>query len=231
MYSLQMQAGRHFHQMSLHLQMIHGDGFRKAMNRWILQKFRLWRSWGGVNRKLWHTMCTSPLFTFFLRFTSIVAGKNHLLALTSKGRVFAHPVNKLANHFGQLGFRNFSIPNPSSSQVTKMPSMLNVELVPKSLADPYINSSRAVRPTSTPFTSESLVKVDDKDIRFCTNLFEIPVLRGVEAAQISAGSRTSFMRTKSGRVLAWGANDFGLVPCMLILTRYAMNRCGAVSLD
>ena len=131
-------------------------------------------------------------------------------------------MNKLANHFGQLGFRKFSIPNPTSTQVTKIP-LLDVELVPKSLADPYVNSSRAVRPASTPFTSESLVNVEDKDIRFCTNLFEIPVLRGVEAAQIAAGSRTSFMRTKSGRVLAWGANDFGLVPCMPILTRPAMN--------
>jgi hypothetical protein len=180
-----------------------------------------------VNRKLWHTnVYISTSLYFFPRFTSIVAGKNHLLALTSKGRVFAHPVNKLANHFGQLGFRKFSLPDPSSSQ---MPPLLDVELVPKSLADPYINSSRAVRPTSMPFTSESLVKVDDKDIRFCTNLFEIPVLRGVEAAQIAAGSRTSFMRTKSGRVLAWGANDFGLVPCMLMI-RNELTRCSQLGL-
>jgi hypothetical protein len=88
-------------------------------------------------------------------------------------------------------------------------STVEVELIPKSLADPYANASRAARATPTTFTSGNLADIDDRDIRFCPKLFEVPVLRGVEAAQIAAGSRTSFLRTKTGRVLAWGANDFG----------------------
>ena len=133
-----------------------------------------------------------------------------MLALTSKGRVYAHPVNKKANHYGQLGFRKFSIPDPSAA-ITKGNSHLHVELIPKSLADPFINSSRAVRATSTAFASDNLSNIDDKGVRFCSHLFEIPVLRGVEAAEVAAGGRSSFVRTSNGRVLGWGANEYGLV--------------------
>jgi alpha-tubulin suppressor-like RCC1 family protein len=149
----------------------------------------------------------------FARFTAITTGKNHLLALTSAGRVFAHPVNKLANHYGQLGLRKFHISGPSLLGSTKTP-LIEVELNPKSLVDPYANASRAPRTTPIPLISDNLTNIDDSDIRFCTKLFELPVLRGVEAAQIAAGSRTSFLRTKTGRVLAWGANDFGYMPSL-----------------
>ncbi|KAJ3504015.1 hypothetical protein NLJ89_g8163 [Agrocybe chaxingu] len=144
-------------------------------------------------------------------FVSIAAGQNHLLALTSKGRVFAHPINKWANYYGQLGFRKFSIPDPTAHGHInhQHDAHLHVELIPKSLADPFINSSRAPRAVPTAFTSDNLTAVDDKNIRFCSHLFEIPVLRGVEAAQIAAGSKSSFVRTPTGRVLAWGANEHG----------------------
>lgn len=98
-------------------------------------------------------------------------------------------------------------------------SPIEVELIPKSLADPYVNASRAVRAPPTPFRSENLANINDSDIRFCTKLFEVPVLRGVEAAQIAAGSRTSFLRTKTGRVLAWGANDFGYMASFRVLAQ------------
>jgi alpha-tubulin suppressor-like RCC1 family protein len=133
-----------------------------------------------------------------------------LLALTSQGRVYAHPVNKQANHYGQLGFRKFSIPDPSAT-ITNGNSHLHVELIPKSLADPFINSSRAARTTSTAFASDNLSNIDDKSVRFCPHLFEIPILRGVEAAEIAAGGRSSFVRTSDGRVLGWGANEYGLI--------------------
>jgi alpha-tubulin suppressor-like RCC1 family protein len=50
----------------------------------------------------------------FVRITSIAAGRDHLLALTSSGRTFVHPITKNANSHGQLGFRKFDIPDPSS---------------------------------------------------------------------------------------------------------------------
>ncbi|KAF9476343.1 RCC1/BLIP-II [Pholiota conissans] len=143
-------------------------------------------------------------------FVSISAGKNHLLALTSKGRVFAHPINKKANEYGQLGFRKFPIPDPESA-ITKRNSHLHVDLVPKSLADPYITSSRSVRVSSSTVPSDNLVDIDDKSIRFCPNLFEVPALKGVEIAQVAAGGRSSFARTPSGRVLGWGANEYGQI--------------------
>ncbi|TFK42956.1 regulator of chromosome condensation 1/beta-lactamase-inhibitor protein II [Crucibulum laeve] len=143
-------------------------------------------------------------------FTSISAGKNHLLAATSKGRAFAHPVNKLANHYGQLGFREFNIPDPSSA-ITKL-SHLHVELTPKSIADPFVNASRSVRviPDSDS-TTIVLPSINDSSVHFCPNIFEIPVLRGVKVAQVAAGSRSSFARTVDGKVVGWGANDYGQI--------------------
>lgn len=145
------------------------------------------------------------------RIISIEAGDHHVLALTSKGRTFAHPVDKKANVFGQLGLRKFQIPNPAVHHRSKTNGHLDVELVPKSLADPFANSSRVSRPDSSPATSEHLLGIDDSNIRFCTNFFEIPTLKGIQIAQIAAGARTSFARTPNGRVLAWGANNAGLV--------------------
>ncbi|TFK28684.1 RCC1/BLIP-II [Coprinopsis marcescibilis] len=142
------------------------------------------------------------------RFASIAAGKNHLLAVTSKGRAFAHPVNKLANHYGQLGFRKFAIPDPGAT-ITHKDSHLHVELVPKSLSDPFVSASRSVRVTSDALTDANLSKIDDTRIRFCPFIYEIPVLRGVDVAQVAAGSRSSFVRSTTGRVLGWGANEYG----------------------
>jgi hypothetical protein len=45
--------------------------------------------------------------------------------------------------------------------------------------------------------------------RFCDQLYEVPALKGVSIAQIVAGGRHSFVRTDSGRVLGWGANEYG----------------------
>ncbi|PPR04949.1 hypothetical protein CVT24_010407 [Panaeolus cyanescens] len=142
-------------------------------------------------------------------FTSIAAGKNHLLALTSSGRVFAHPVNKKANQWGQLGFRKFSIPDPASS-LTNSKAHIHVELIPKSFTDPFAKETRDAVIDGT-VVSGDLSKIDDSSIRFCPNLFEIPVLKGVNVAQIAAGARTSFARTKEGRVLGWGANEYGQI--------------------
>ncbi|KAF8162931.1 regulator of chromosome condensation 1/beta-lactamase-inhibitor protein II [Crassisporium funariophilum] len=174
-------------------------------------------------------------------FVSIATGKSHLLALTSKGRVFAHPVNKNANQYGQLGFRKFSVPDPAS---TKMVSHLQVELVPKSLADPFSNSTRSARTTPTKSASDNLTNIDDSKIRFCPNLFEVPVLRDVDVAQIAAGGRSSFVRTTNGRVLGWGANEYGqiglgsnvsldtiTVPTEVILWRMVPNKTSSKCLD
>jgi len=140
------------------------------------------------------------------RFISITAGDNHLLALTNKGRTFAHPVNKEANQYGQLGFRSFEISDPAAIVLKTKPKNLKVELRPKSVSDA---SGRTARVTSPSDVATDLSDIDDSKIHWCTRLYEIPALCGVEVSQIAAGARSSFIRTAAGRVLGWGANDHG----------------------
>ncbi|KAH8117476.1 RCC1/BLIP-II [Phellopilus nigrolimitatus] len=119
------------------------------------------------------------------KFISISAGNEHLLALTSSGRTFAHPISKNANTHGQLG--------------------VSVELIPRAILDPYANVS--LRPR---FRKQPTAGLDDTSIRFCDRLYEVPSLRGIKVAQAVAGARSSFVRTEiEGRVLAWGANEYG----------------------
>ena len=162
------------------------------------------------------------------RVISIAAGRDHLLAQTSSGRTFAHPITKNANSHGQLGFRKFDIPDPSSSSSSSSSSpatsasRLHVELTPRAVADPYAKISRYARESPSPSSStapatgllpvsENLVNVDDTSLKFSDRLFEVPALKGVNVVQIAAGTRSSFVRTDTGRVLGWGANDYGYV--------------------
>ncbi|KAF9452253.1 RCC1/BLIP-II [Macrolepiota fuliginosa MF-IS2] len=142
------------------------------------------------------------------KFISIMAGDNHLLALTSKGRAFAHPVNKQANRFGQLGFRSFEVTDPAGAIVGTKSETLKVELLPKTKQDP---SAKSIRITPSSDMAADLSNINDSTIHWCTHLFEIPALRGVDVSQIAAGGRTSFARTLTGRVLGWGANEYGQI--------------------
>jgi alpha-tubulin suppressor-like RCC1 family protein len=150
------------------------------------------------------------------RIISIAAGRDHLLALTSSGRTFVHPISKDANTHGQLGFRKFDIPDPSSPTSA---SRLHVELTPRAVADPYAKNSRYARESPSGSSaaaallpvSENLINLDDTNLKFSDRFFEVPALRGVHVTQIAAGSRSSFVRTDMGRVLGWGANDYGCV--------------------
>lgn len=145
------------------------------------------------------------------RITSIAAGSDHLLALTSSGRTFVHPVTKNANTHGQLGFRKFDIPDPSSTTAV---SRLDVELTPRAIADPYAKSSRYARdpsPSAAAPTALLPIDADDTALRFSDRFFEVPALRDVRVVQIAAGARSSFVRIDTGRVLGWGANDYGQI--------------------
>lgn len=148
------------------------------------------------------------------QFVSISAGKNHLLALTSSGRTMVHPMNKNANTHGQLGLRKFDIPTASSSTDIASPPRIPVELVPRAVADPFATASPFSRSAASAVpssTSTNIDGIDDQHIRFSDALFEIPSLKGIKVSQIAAGDRTSFVVTDSGRVLGWGANEFGQI--------------------
>ncbi|GAA6056491.1 hypothetical protein JCM3770_007028 [Rhodotorula araucariae] len=52
----------------------------------------------------------------------------------------------------------------------------------------------------------------ERSIHFCTTLHEIPALKGIEVAELVAGKKHSLARLggkAEGRVLAWGANNYG----------------------
>jgi hypothetical protein len=139
-----------------------------------------------------------------------------LIALTSTGRTFAHAASRSANTHGQLGFRKFDLPDPSSSKTT---TRVPTSLTPLAVSKPYANTSRLSRRPSggdaSAAGSEAVVDTtnDDggKNIRWSDGLFEVPALRDVSVAGIAAGARSSYVRTKEGRVLSWGANDHGYV--------------------
>ncbi|OBZ75617.1 Protein FMP25, mitochondrial [Grifola frondosa] len=143
------------------------------------------------------------------RFVDIAAGSDHLLALTSAGRTFAHPVSPNANSHGQLGFRKFDVAAPADPAHPHLPhghARRQLELTPKAIADPYANVSPATRPANFP---KEVAAAGDPDIRFSDRLFEVPALRGVKVDRIAAGARSSFVLTSTGRVLGWGANECG----------------------
>lgn len=130
--------------------------------------------------------------------------------MTNKGRTFAHPVNLKANAYGQLGLRKVDVPDHSQPHLRQ--SRTQLDLVPKSVSDPYAKATPAIRRSadSAPSaSSEALPTVDDSSIHFSDKLFEVPALKGVEVDQIATGSRSSFAKTTNGRVLGWGANQFG----------------------
>ncbi|KAI0336350.1 RCC1/BLIP-II [Cubamyces sp. BRFM 1775] len=156
------------------------------------------------------------------KFVQISAGTDHMLALTSEGRTFAHPITLNANSHGQLGFRRCDVPAPADLEHLDLPHKhprVPLELTPKSIADPYAKASPAIRPaSSTPKNLEAFIgkeaaaaELNDSNIRFSDKLFEIPALKGVKVDRIATGGRSSFVKTTDGKVLGWGANEFGQI--------------------
>ncbi|KAJ2968011.1 hypothetical protein NUW54_g13339 [Trametes sanguinea] len=137
------------------------------------------------------------------RFVQISAGTDHMLALTSdsaNAMCLRPPISSMC------------ISRTSTPRV-------QLELTPKSIADPYANAAPAIRPAgSSPRNLEALIGkeaaaagLDDSNIRFCDKLFEVPALKGVKVDRIATGARSSFAKTTTGRVLGWGANEFGQI--------------------
>jgi alpha-tubulin suppressor-like RCC1 family protein len=139
------------------------------------------------------------------RFVSVSVGEHHLLVLTSHGRTFSHPLSHEANSYGQLGVRYLEFPAGGVSRT--------IDLVPGVVKDPYALSGPRGRAPSA--QQVALAVVEPKDLEGCNVLFEIPALNGTRISQIATGSRTSFVRTFDGRVLGWGANEFGFVVSIL----------------
>jgi alpha-tubulin suppressor-like RCC1 family protein len=158
------------------------------------------------------------------KITQIVAGTHHLLARTSRGRAFASPLGPRANSHGQLGLRRISVQGGDE-----------IELIPDTAArerDPAAQPKLTIRP---PGTTPDPKAVEVDDIRYGGPAFhEIPALKGINVAQLAAGARSSLARTEDGRVLAWGANEFGcvssaprsIINCELQLLTYKHSQLG-----
>ncbi len=128
---------------------------------------------------------------------SISAGNGHLLAVTSAGRAFIHPITLDANSHGQLGKRKIRVESLGDS-----PSTNEIELIPRIQQDPFLDATPFIRPRASETSTES----KRSPLKL---LYEIPSLRGIGVAQAIAGGRSSYARTNDGRVLSWGANEYG----------------------
>lgn len=81
-----------------------------------------------------------------------------------------------------------------------------IELTPQAQADPYAYASPFVR------VSEKIGSKYAESCQLLPMLYEIPSLRGINIAKAVASDRSSYALTKDGgKVLAWGANEYGYV--------------------
>ena len=87
-----------------------------------------------------------------------------------------------------------------------------IELNPKSATDPFAKASAFVRQKTGSATTSTAGNASEDDAGgFCDQLFEVPALKEAKVAQIATGGRSSYVRTSAGKVLGWGANEYGLV--------------------
>ncbi len=137
----------------------------------------------------------------------IATGGRHTLALTSEGRVFSWGENK----FGQLG------------NITSENSRTPVELdLRGALAGKKVVAVAAGAEFSLALTSEGRVAAwglhdlgqlgDGSESTFSQEPVEVAadgVLAGAKITQIGAGTRFALALTSTGRVVAWGDNQWG----------------------
>ncbi|TYJ51448.1 hypothetical protein B9479_007983 [Cryptococcus floricola] len=106
------------------------------------------------------------------RWKGMDVGRDHLLAVTSRGRVFSLPLSEKGNSHRQLGRK----------------AELSV----------FDNTATRTLPPA-------------QDIRYASLLSPVPSLANIPVAQVAAGERTSFVRTRDDKVLAFGANEAGQI--------------------
>lgn len=84
-----------------------------------------------------------------------------------------------------------------------------------------------------PIDTDSIVRIHhdnevqsalERDIRFATTLHEIPSLRGVTIAELVAGKKHSLARLHDGKVLGWGANGYGQLGELVLLSPPRIDR-------
>lgn len=169
------------------------------------------------------------------RIREIKAGSHHLLALSSKGRTFSTPIDTDGNAYGQLGTRRIILGTKEHfvemvmeprmlTEVEQRPAFHQTQVLPAWALPPgFEEDSKTKKPVTGPenrgiYVRNRIGNVEGTDgevvaptanIRYCTTLHEIPTLKGLEVAQIAAGSDHSIARTSRGQVLGWGRQTHG----------------------
>lgn len=172
------------------------------------------------------------------KIDDIHAGSHHVLALSNKGRTFSTPIDTDGNAYGQLGTRRIVLGVREHlietvmearmlTEVEQRPTFRQTQVLPAWALPPgFDKESQTNKPVTGPTNRGIYVRTrtNDKDqssevreeviapvsnIRYCTTLHEIPTLKGLEVAQIAAGSDHSIARTKRGQVLGWGRQTHG----------------------
>lgn len=75
---------------------------------------------------------------------------------------------------------------------------------------PLANTNRQLG-TRQEFVNELRDIPPETDPRFAPTLTEVPSLTGIQIAQVATSDRSSFVRTSTGRVLGFGANEVGQI--------------------
>jgi hypothetical protein len=168
--------------------------------------------------------------------------------LTTTGRVLAHPLDAAANSHGQLGVRRIMRSNEEGDKEEELvPLPLRARgisaLPPPPTWEKLINmrqpepekgteaADATPKAVSRKPTQASQAEPVDSGLTYSTHLFEVPSLKGIEIAQIAAGARSSFALTPDGRVLAWGANEYGQLGLGGKMTVDAVTRPSEVVFD
>lgn len=181
----------------------------------------------------------------------IQAGQSHILALTSSGRCFSSPLDLKANDAGQLGVRQVDVPKlgqtvlypagfapndafTSASRRTQTSmEIAQAKALPRSWLPDHlknqIDASEEAERTAEIAEVAARVARDqhadtERDIRFCSQLYEIPALKDLNIAQIACGERHNLVRTHKGRVLAFGSNSCIVSPLSSIFFPFLADR-------
>jgi alpha-tubulin suppressor-like RCC1 family protein len=155
------------------------------------------------------------------RIVDIAAGESHVLARSSKGKIYSHPVDLQANAAGQLGLRqvNTSLGPRTLHPQGFEPDAVDTPIGPKPVGlasssfypKAWINTPApdALEPAQEEPQEriEYIKSNDEKDILFCRDLYQIPSLKEIKVTQIAVGNRHNIVKTEEGRVLGFGSNN------------------------
>ncbi|KAJ7632444.1 regulator of chromosome condensation 1/beta-lactamase-inhibitor protein II [Roridomyces roridus] len=159
----------------------------------------------------WGVGHASPIRTLSGKdISNVQVCQRRVFALSKSGRVYALDANATGQVVSAPWWKFWATPEPF--ELT--PNARGVKFVQISAGGDHLLALTSTgRTFSYPISKNAnahgqlgpnIPATDD-----CTTLYELPVLKGTPIAQLATGDRSSFARTPTGKVLAWGANEHG----------------------